>query len=253
MPVLRTTLAVKVLLLTNIAVFLISLIFETFFGGKFLEIFGFIPNYFFNRLYLWQTFTYSFIHTDLFHIVFNLLVIWMIGSELEYQWGTKAFLKYYFFCVFIAALFYLVVVLIGNSSSSYVPMVGSSGGVYGLLVAYGILFSHRQLLFMMIFPMQAKYFVMILAGIEFISTVFYSRSTIASAAHLGGMLAGFLYLVIKARIRIYQKINTLNKQKKIASIEKRIKKSNIRLIINNDTIKDFDSDDSNDDGGNITH
>src|SRR4051812_9257004 len=191
MPGIRTTPTVRLLLIINVAAFLIHLVGDTFFGTHLLETFALTPQIIFQSHAYWQLVTYMFMHADLFHILFNMLILWMIGSELEAQWGTKFFLKYYFVCGLSAGLFYLGVQSFLHGSANMVPMLGSSGAVYGLLVAYGIIYSERMMLFMMVFPMKAKHFVMILAAIEFISTVFYSRAGVANAAHLGGMVVGF--------------------------------------------------------------
>lgn len=243
MPAIRTTPAVRVLLITSISLFLVQLFADTFLGTHVFDVLGLVPALFF-RGYFWQCVTYMFMHSDLFHILFNMLILWMVGTELEAQWGTKEFLKYYFVCGISAGFFYLAVLsFFHGSPATLVPMVGSSGAIYGLLVAYGILYSERQMLFMMIFPMKAKHFVLLLAAIEFISTVFYSHSGIANAAHLGGMIIGFTYLVMKTYLKIRSKQRSSGQSKKPL---RRMKASHIRLVVNNETFREFDSDDDDD-------
>jgi hypothetical protein len=119
-------------------------------------------------------------------------------------------------------------------------------------VAYGIIFSERVMLFMMIFPMKAKYFVMLLAAIEFISTVFYSKSGIANSAHLGGMIAGFMYLFLMAYSRVRKKQKGVSRVTKLKN--KFSARGHLKLVVNNEIMKDFDQEDekpgrgSNDDG-----
>ena len=241
MPGIRTTPVVPLLLIASIAAFEVQLLADTFFGTHLLEMLALVPYLVFEKHYYWQFFTYMFMHADLFHILFNLLILWMIGSELEGQWGSKFFAKYYFVCGLAAGVFYLIVqAFLRGTSAGMIPMVGSSGGVYGLLVAYGIIYSERQMLFMMIFPMKAKHFVLLLAAIEFISTVFYSRSGVANAAHLGGMLVGFCYLFLNAWLRI--------RAKRVKSGGKRtkIRKSHLRLVVNNEVFKEFDDEEEED-------
>ncbi len=130
MPAIRTTPAVRWLLISGVALFLLQLIGDTFFGTQFLEWLGLVPALFFERHYYWQAVTYLFMHADLFHILFNLLILWMIGSELEAQWGTREFLKYYFTCGIAAGFFYLAVqIFFRGTSVSMIPMVGSSGAI----------------------------------------------------------------------------------------------------------------------------
>ncbi|MBI3543763.1 MAG: rhomboid family intramembrane serine protease [Deltaproteobacteria bacterium] len=223
----------------TIGAFLVQLIGDTFLGTHLLETLSLTPYLIFEKHYFWQFVTYMFMHADLFHILFNMLILWMIGSELEGQWGTKFFLKYYFVCGLSAGVFYLAVQSFLHGSANMVPMLGSSGAVYGLLVAYGIIYSERMMLFMMVFPMKAKHFVMILAAIEFISTVFYSRAGVANAAHLGGMVVGFAYLFLNAWLRIRAKRKKTGKKQ-------RMRRSHLRLVVNNEVLKEFDDDDDED-------
>lgn len=243
MPSIRTTSTVRWLLIANIGAFLVQLIGDTFLGTHILETFALIPSLVFEKHYYWQFVTYMFMHADLFHILFNMLILWMIGSELEGQWGTPFFVKYYFTCGVSAGLVYLLVQAFFRSTPGMnsIPMLGSSGAVYGLLVAYGIIYSERMMLFMMVFPMKAKHFVMILAAIEFISTVFYSRSGIANAAHLGGMIVGFCYLFLNAWWRIRAK------RRKSGGKRTKLRRSHLRLVVNNDVLKEFDEDDDEED------
>jgi membrane associated rhomboid family serine protease len=240
MPGIRTTPVVRVLLIACISLFLMQLIGDTFLGTHILEVFSLIPYRFYESHYFWQPITYMFMHADLFHILFNMLILWMIGSELEAQWGAKFFTKYYFICGISAAAVYLLVqAFFRGSPTALVPMVGSSGAIYGLLVAYGIIYSERMMLFMMVFPMKAKHFVLVLAAIEFVSTVFYSHSGIANAAHLGGMLAGFVYLFLNAWLRIRAKQRKTGKKRKVRG-------KHLRLVVNNEVIKEFEDDDEED-------
>ncbi|MGE4232748.1 MAG: rhomboid family intramembrane serine protease [Bacteriovoracia bacterium] len=216
-----------------VSLFLGQMIADTFMGLHVLETLALVPYQFFERHAFWQLFTYSFVHGDFFHVLFNLLVLWMIGSELEAIWGWKSFLRYYLICSVSAGFFYLAVqIFFRGTSFQYVPLVGSSGAVYGLLTAYAILFSERMLLFMMVFPMKAKHFMLLLAAIEFISTVFYGRSGIANIAHIGGMIVGFFALFFQAWFRMRKR---MPKKKKKG-------KGKLRLVVNNEVINEFDSD-----------
>lgn len=240
MPAIRTTPAVRVFLILNVCAILFQLAVDRFFGGRLLETFGLVPDLFLKKYYFWQILTYSFLHADLLHIVFNMLILWMIGSELEAQWGSRFFVRYYLICAMSGGLVYLLVHSLFHAGRNEL-MVGSSGAVYGLLVAYGILYSERVLLFMMVFPMKAKHFVMLLAAIEFVSTVFYSSSVVANAAHIGGMAMGFLYLYAHAWLRIRAKMAKSGKGGR-----RGWRRSHLRLVVNNEVLREFDEDDDSD-------
>lgn len=151
----------------------------------------------------WQLFTYMFLHTlQISHILFNMLLLWFIGSELEQRWGSRFFTIYYLICGVGAAILYTLGMAVyaavsGHQMGLYIPVIGASGAVFGLLLAYGILFGERVIYFFMIFPMKAKYFVLVMGLIEFASMVTASieGSEVAYLAHLGGLATGYLFLV----------------------------------------------------------
>lgn len=153
-----------------------------------LALFGLTPAYFW-RGYLWQPVTYMFLHGGIFHLLFNMFVLWMFGTTLESTWGSRKFLKFYFICGIGAGLLNAAV-----TPSSSIPMVGSSGAIYGLLMAFGILFPNQLIYVWGIFPVRAKHFVIGVGIIEFIAATSTAQSGIAHFAHLGGMLFGFIYM-----------------------------------------------------------
>ena len=140
----------------------------------------------------WQVLSYSFLHRDFAHLFFNMLGLWMFGAELERLWGPRRFAHCYFASVLTAAVAQLLLAALTG-----VPYrtVGASGGMYGLLLAYGLTFANRTIipLFPPI-PMKAITFVMIFIGVELILGVFGSNSGVAHFAHLGGMLGAWLLL-----------------------------------------------------------
>ncbi|MGZ3694546.1 MAG: rhomboid family intramembrane serine protease [Bdellovibrionota bacterium] len=224
----RMTPVVRVLLIISAAVFLAQLALETGAGIQLSNILGFVPARLLNG-WIWQLVTYAFLHSGLFHLLFNLLVIWTVGAELEGLWGAKTFSAYCLVATLGGAITYGVFSLVGLGGGPYVPMVGSSGVVYGLLLAYGILFGERTMYFFMLFPMPAKYFVLLLGAIELISSVFYSRDGVAHTAHLGGFVFGFLFLMAMAQWR--QRAKRQNEGGGGRERKKRLKKSNhLRLI-----------------------
>ena len=142
---------------------------------------------------VWQPVTYLFLHDPqgIMHILLNMLVLWMFGAPIEETWGTRRFMQYYFLCGVGAGICVVIVnLLVGNS---YQPTIGASGEIFGLLLAYGMLFPNQIVLFMFLFPMKAKYMVMIFGAIAFFGS-FQGGSTVSNLAHLGGMLFGFIYI-----------------------------------------------------------
>jgi membrane associated rhomboid family serine protease len=139
---------------------------------------------------VWQLFTYMFLHGGIGHLLFNMLSLWMFGITLEQTWGTRNFLKYYFLCGVGAGICdTLVNVILGNHTST----IGASGAIYGLLLAFGVLFPDVKVLMNFLFPIKAKYLVMIYGAVALISAL-GSNSGVSNIAHLGGMLFGWVYL-----------------------------------------------------------
>ena len=140
----------------------------------------------------WQLLTYGFLHGNITHIAFNMFGLWMFGRDLEWLWGPKRFLTYYLICVVGAGLIQL---LVAGLQGGLYPTVGASGGLFGLLLAYGLTFPNRIVvpLFPPI-PMRAITFVFVFGLLELYLGLSGSAPGIANFAHLGGMLFGFLTL-----------------------------------------------------------
>lgn len=149
--------------------------------------------------HVWQLISYMFLHGGLSHILFNLYALWMFGQAIENLWGTRRFAIYYFACGIGAGIAQIVLGLTGN------PIIGASGAVFGILLAFGMTFPNREifLLFPPI-PIKAKYFVMIFGAIELFSGLGRSSSGIAHFAHLGGMVVGFIIIQYWKRKGEYQ-------------------------------------------------
>jgi membrane associated rhomboid family serine protease len=174
----------QALLLINVAAFCIDM----FLGPWFTRLlalwplgYGFMP---------WQMVSYAFLHGSLGHLFFNMLGLWMFGAELERVWGPKRYLQFFFASVLAAAAMQLLTnALLG----SMVPTVGASGGLFGLLLAFGMMFPNR--IIMPLFPpipMKARTFVAVYGGLELLLGVTGTASGVAHFAHLGGMLGGWL-------------------------------------------------------------
>ena len=204
----------KKLLIIYVAIFVLQHGIDQFAGGNVKGWLALIPLAVMHGR-VWQIFTYSFLHADVMHLILNCLVLAFVGSDLEAIWGRKKFLTFYFYCTTMAGLVYLLIqLLINNSMYLSLPMIGASGGIYGLLLAYGILFPDREMLFMMIFPLKAKQFVWVLAGIEFLTAVFSGQGGLGAFAHLSGMGAGFIYLWVQAKGFEVRKKNQVIARKK---------------------------------------
>jgi membrane associated rhomboid family serine protease len=149
------------------------------------------------HLWVWQVGTYMFLHGGVFHLLFNMLALWMFGTELERIWGTRYFLKFYFVTGIGAGILTVVFSLLPFSASQQLydsNVIGASGAIYGLLLAYGLYFPDRPIYMYFVFPIPAKIFVMIMGALAFYASVFGSNGGVANATHLGGLLIAYLYL-----------------------------------------------------------
>jgi membrane associated rhomboid family serine protease len=196
------TKAVKWLLLVNAGVFLFTTLLQAF-APSWAEVVGVVlalmPQLVVHG-WLWQLVTYSFLHVGIFHIVFNMLWLWMFGAQLETAWGRKKFLEFYFFCVVGAAL--TTIAISYTSLGGIRPTtstVGASGAIFGILMAFGMIYGDQEImLFPFPFSIRAKYFVAGIGFIELISAINAAApgrgGAIAYFAHLGGLLFGFIYV-----------------------------------------------------------
>lgn len=178
------TSAVKNLIIFNVSFYLVQEILKVDWFG----IVGLTPAMVWSG-HVYQLVTYMFLHGGFFHILFNMFVLWMFGSELERYWGTKEFLKYYFLTGIGAGICTALA-----SPHSMTPTIGASGAVYGLLLAYGLTFPNAIIYLYFFLPIKAKYMVLIFGALEFFASLRPSGDMIAHIAHLGGMVFGLIYL-----------------------------------------------------------
>jgi len=178
--------AVKLIIMINVLVFLTQELFSGII--PFNQYFGLVP-VLVKQGMIWQIFTYMFLHGGWMHIIFNMFFLWMFGSEIERHWGTTEFLKYFFITGIGAGI--CAVVFNWNSN---IPTVGASGAIYGILLAYGMMFPDRLIYFWFLIPIKTKYFVMILGGVAFMATLNNTQDGISHIAHLSGMVIGLVYL-----------------------------------------------------------
>jgi membrane associated rhomboid family serine protease len=192
--------AVKLLIWTNVACFVVSWLLKAVFRISVVTSLGLRPEALFAwPPSVWQPVTYMFLHAGIFHILFNMLALWMFGVELERLWGRTFFLKYYFITGIGAAVTTLLLALFPGGFGDvmrYSVTVGASGAIYGLLLAYALYFPDRPIYMWALFPVPAKYFVMIMGAIAFMSSVGGDQGGVANTAHLGGLVFGYLYLKV---------------------------------------------------------
>jgi membrane associated rhomboid family serine protease len=184
---------VKWLLISNVAIFVIG-----YFAGLLqldrpLAYLALIPVRVLSDGFLWQLVTYLFLHGSIGHILFNMLALWMFGADLEGTWGTRRFLQFYFFCGVGAGICVVLANYLLPWGNPRIPTIGSSGAIFGILMAYAMLYPTRTILFSFLFPIQVKYFVMIIGAIAFLSS-FQVNNGVSEFAHLGGLLFGYIFL-----------------------------------------------------------
>jgi membrane associated rhomboid family serine protease len=146
---------------------------------------------------VWQLVTYSFLHGNLLHLFVNMFALWMFGTLVELVWGSRRFLVYYFACVLGAGLLHLLVLAVSASGPvDPVPTVGASGGVFGILLAFGMRFPNQYILLLIPpIPIKAKWFVIIYAAVELYLGITGTQAGVAHFAHLGGMLTGLILIL----------------------------------------------------------
>jgi membrane associated rhomboid family serine protease len=189
----QQTSSVKALLIANITVFILMWLSPQV-SNIFVRLFGLVPELAIPRLEVWQFFTYMFLHGGFWHLALNMFALWMFGPEIEAYWGRRIFLVYYFFCGLGGGLTY-----VATSWGSPIPLVGASGAIFGILLAYGMMFPDRRILLYFLFPIKAKYFVMIIGAFELLASQQSRQDGIGHFAHLGGMLFGYLFLLYARR------------------------------------------------------
>ena len=194
--------AIKILVSVNFGIFLLQTVART--EGLFFPLFGLVPKLVWSEFMIWQPFTYLFFHGGIWHLLINMFVLWMFGSELERLWGKKHFLKFYFVTGVGAGL---VTMIFGLNSMT--PIVGASGAVYGVLLAYGLTYPNRTVYLYGIIPIKSLWFVIGIGVIAFMSS-FDNISQISHLTHLSGMVIG--YLMLKRPVRFNDLWFTIRKR-----------------------------------------
>ncbi len=244
----RVTPAVRWLLIANAVCFVLYfLAARSAYGPWFAEL-ALSPRAVLTQFALWQLVTYMFLHSPLGfgHILINMLSLWMFGGPLEDVWGTRRFLHFYLFCGIGAGV--CVVVLNAFAGSMDTRTIGASGAVYGVLIAFAMLFPRAIIYLFLMFPIEARWFVLILGAIVFLSAIGDTGGGVSHFAHLGGLLFGYVWL------RVYGKARPARAKSGpgvLASLEQRYREWKLQrakrrfqvYLKKHGTPRDFDSDD----------
>ena len=185
------SIALKALIAANVVMFLI-----TSFAHGVVPYLGLVPVFVLHQFWLWQVSTYMFLHGGIFHIVFNMLALWMFGAELERIWGTRYFLKFYFVTGIGAGILTVLFSTLPFGFAQQVQqsiVIGASGAIYGLMLAYALYFPDRPIYMYFVFPIPARIFVAIMGAIAFFSSL-SETGGVANATHLGGLVVAYLFL-----------------------------------------------------------
>ncbi len=189
---------IKLLLISNVIIFFLEPLSTRFMIGNFAlwpmphsALAPMLPVV--NNFHLWQLVSYAFLHGSLMHLLLNMYALWLFGIALENLWGSRNFAVYYLVCVIGAGITQLMV---ASSSGAVYPTIGASGGVFGVLLAFGVFFPNQQLLLLIPpVPIKAKWFVLLYGIVELVFGITGTEAGVAHFAHLGGMLFGFLMIL----------------------------------------------------------
>ncbi|MDH4262013.1 MAG: rhomboid family intramembrane serine protease [Spirochaetia bacterium] len=246
------TKAVKNLIILNAAVFAVDFLLVRIFHNELIKYyFALIPDLIINRFFIWQVFTYQFLHGDIFHILFNMFALWMFGAELEIRWGKKKFYQFYLLTGTITGIIILVFNL---SMGNMRPTIGASGVVFALLLAYAVYWGNRLIYIWGLIPVKVKYYVVIMGFISFFLMVSPGESNVSHIGHLGGIFSGFICLKLLIeqpyqlrgpsliqKYKMYKKkkqwikkdsdnFNNMNDEQKVDEILQKISKKGIKSL-----------------------
>ena len=222
--------AIKILISINFIIY----VFQSLAGKEdiFFRLFGLVPNTFFTELMLWQPFTYMFFHAPFYssigisHILLNMLGLWVFGRELEQAWGKKKFLKYYFLTGIGSGL---ITYIFQMDSSN--PVIGASGAVYGVLLAYGVSYPNRMLYIWGLIPVRSMWLVIIMGVIAFFGLL-GKADGISHVTHISGMLIG--YVLLKNKWKLSDMLFSLRKKTIEFQVQRKEDQEVKRKIINRD-------------------
>jgi membrane associated rhomboid family serine protease len=184
---------VKWLITANVAVFLLGIVTAgSATVADFISTLRLVPQAVVEFFAIWELATYMFLHGSFSHIIWNMLALWMFGAEIEREWGTKKFLQFYFFCGVGAGICIVIANYLAHTPRT--PTIGASGAIFGILLAYAMLFPNRTILWGFLIPIQVKWFVLIIGVISFVSALYGGNTGVSEFAHLGGLLFAYVYM-----------------------------------------------------------
>ena len=220
----------RIILITSV-VYILQLLQPIYFSYDFLvTYFGLIPGLVVAKGFVWQIFTYMFLHGNSMHIFFNMYGVFLFGAMVEEVWGPKKFILYYLFCGTGAGISIFLLNYIMGGIGFISPTIGASGAVFGLLFAFGFLFPDVELLFFFIIPIKAKYLVVLYGGMELFFELSGGMSNVSHIGHLGGLFFGIVYVLVFERGRWFKR-----KVKNIVQKAERPGGEGLRLVPRRDT------------------
>src|ERR1700735_5526378 len=184
---------VKWLLISNVAIFVIGFFAQLARLDRPLAYLALTPVDVVKYFFVWQLVTYAFLHQGFGHIIWNMLALWMFGADIERVWGTRRFVQFYFFCAIGAGICVVIANYILPWGNPNIPTIGSSGAIFGILLAYAMMYPDRSILWGFLIPIKVKYFVAIIGAIAFLSS-FQVNNGVSEFAHLGGLFFGYLFM-----------------------------------------------------------
>jgi membrane associated rhomboid family serine protease len=227
------------LIIINVIVYMIQFFTDRQGSSVFTFYLGLTPAMIIQKGYIWQVFTYMFLHDtgNFFHLFFNMYALLIFGTAVEQEWGSKKFLVYYIFCGIIAGITIFSMNFIDKGSGYIIPTIGASGAIFGLLLAFGILFPNVELLLFFILPVKAKYLVILYAGIELFLEISGDNSSISHIGHLGGLAGGLLYFLFINKRAIQFKLKKIKAIKTKQSLKEKSKSpGNAEMMDINNTV-----------------
>jgi membrane associated rhomboid family serine protease len=231
--------AIKVIISVNFCIFVLQSLSQS--EALFFPLFGLVPKLVWSDRMIWQPFTYLFLHGGVWHVLINMFVLWMFGGELERLWGKHEFIKFYFITGIGSGLVTMLFDL-----ESMTPIVGASGAVYGVLLAYGLTYPNRTVYLYGIIPVKSIWFVLGIGLIAFMSS-FNNMSQISHMTHLSGMLIGYFMLKKPFRLSgLWFQIRKKTLEYRIQKEEKKMSRkfqveSDINRILDKINQEGFDS------------
>lgn len=200
---------------------------------------GLIPSFVIEKGYIWQIFTYMFLHgtSSFTHLFFNMYALLIFGAPLEQTWGSKRFLVYYLYCGVGAGITILIINLFAKGLGFYIPTIGASGAVFGLLLAFGMMFPNARILIFFVLPIKAKYLVILYGLLELYLELSGGQGNVSHIGHLGGLLFGLIFFLIQKKRALLYKSKLFIAKREKNKRNSGLTKSKRDTIENNNDIK----------------